>query len=366
MRGADAVAAAVQLVYTGRMVSPRSTSSMGRVLAAAGLAASSIALVACGSEGGNGTGGAATTSTSSTTTTTSTTAAGGGDGGTGGRQADPPITIDMQGRTYDLAVPSTYDAANPAPLLIEIHGFAEGSTTIPPWDGEESLNNFVPEADARGMFVALVHGNVDAVTGRYFWNATNACCDFGKTGVNDVGYIVAVVEDVVAKYNIDPKRIFVFGHSNGGFMANRLACDQASRFAGVVSLAGATYLDQTKCAASAPIAYLQVHGDADMVIPYAGGSPLNLTTLPAAPGAVETTQDWAKKNNCDPKADTSSPQFDIVADLDGAETTALKYNGCEANGHTELWTMHLGPHSPHFNESWAPMVLDFLMAHPKP
>src|SRR5256885_7702700 len=56
-------------------------------------------------------------------------------------------------------------------------------------------------------------------------------------------------------------RIYVFGHSNGGFMANRLGCDQADKLAAVVSLAGETYANQTKCAASAPVAYLQVQGE---------------------------------------------------------------------------------------------------------
>lgn len=323
------------------------------------LAAACALLVACGSAGGNeGSGGS--------TTTSDTTSAAGGAGGKPGRPPDPPITVDMQGRTYDLKVPSGYDANKPAPLLIEMHGFADSTKTMTPWDDEENANRFVPEADKRGMFVALVHGTIEQFTGRFYWNATNACCDFGKSNINDVGYIAAVIEDVASKYNIDPKRIFAFGHSNGGFMANRLACDMASKFAGVVSLAGATYKDQSKCAASAPIAFLQVHGDADGTIAYDGGSPLGLTTLPAAPGALETTEDWAKKNNCDLKPDTSSPPFDIVADLDGDETNALKYGGCEANGHTELWTIHNGVHSPKFNASWAPKVLDFLMSHPKP
>lgn len=328
-------------------------------LASALVAAACASLAACGSSGGNEGGGGSTATTSATTTVS-------GAGGEAGRPPDPPVTVDLQGRAYDLEVPSGYSADKAAPLLIEMHGFADSSKTMAPWDDEEALNRFVPEADKRGMFVALVHGTIEQFTGRFYWNATNACCDFGKSNINDVGYIAAVVADVAAKYNIDPKRVFAFGHSNGGFMANRLACDLASTFAGVVSLAGGTYKDQKKCAASAPIAFLQVHGTADTTIAYDGGSPLGLTTLPAAPGALETTEDWAKKNHCDLKPDTSSPPFDIVADLDGDETNALKYEGCEANGHTELWTIQNGVHTPKFNPSWAPKVLDFLMAHPKP
>ena len=54
-----------------------------------------------------------------------------------------------------------------------------------------------------------------------------------------------------------------------------------------------------------------------------------------------------------------------MTNLDGAETKKSVYKGCEANGDTELWTIEGGPHSPAFNATWAPTVIDFLMAHPK-
>ncbi|APR86777.1 Hypothetical protein A7982_12126 [Minicystis rosea] len=328
------------------------------------IVATASLLAACGSGNGGNTGGAGGQSTSSTTS------AGGSTGGTGGenvgRPPDAMVTVDLQGRAYDLKLPSGYDASKPAPLLLELHGFTDHGSTQAPWDDEENANQFAPEADKRGVILALPHSTVDPILDRYFWNATDSCCDLDKLGTNDIGYLMAVIEDIKAKYAVDEKRIFAFGHSNGGFMVNRMACDQASKIAGIVSLAGATYKDQTKCAASAPVAFLQVHGDADQTVLYAGGPPINIAGLPVAPGALETTQDWAAKNKCSAKADTSAAPFDIVTDLEGDETKALEYEGCEGNGAAELWTIHLGPHSPKFNASWAPKVLDFLLAHPKP
>jgi polyhydroxybutyrate depolymerase len=320
-----------------------------------------LLVAACsGGNGGDTTGSGGSGAGPTTTATGTGTGAGGG-----GRGTDPPIDVDLQGRLYDLKVPSGYDASKPAPLLIMIHGFSSAANPAP-WTDMDDYMKISPEADQRGVIVALVHATIDTLLGRYFWNGTDSCCDFEKTGVNDVGYVMAVVKEVSTKYNVDPKRLFVLGHSNGGFMTHRLACDQADKFAAVVSLAGEVYKDETRCAASAPIAVLQVQGDADMTVPYAGGSPAGVAVLPPAPGAIETTQTWAAKNNCDVAADTKQPPFDLVSDLDGPETTKLVYKNCEANGATELWTIHLGPHSPNFNASWAPAVLDFLMAHPKP
>jgi polyhydroxybutyrate depolymerase len=234
-----------------------------------------------------------------------------------------------------------------------------------PWTDMDTYMKVSPETQKRGILLALGHGNLNSVS-FYYWNATNACCDLDHSDPDDVGYIMGIIADVQKTYAVDPKRIYAFGHSNGGFMVNRLACDQADKFAAIVSLAGETYLDQSKCAASAPIAYLQVQGDADMTVPYAGGHPENVNVLPLAPGAIETTQDWAAKNRCDPHADTSEPQITLMTTSTGPDTTKLVYNKCQANGWAELWTIHLGPHSPPFTPSWAPDILDWMTAHPRP
>lgn len=338
-------------------------------------AASCAALLgACTGADPGGQGG--TTSSSASTDSGTSTAAGGTGGattsstssssaGVGGRPSDPPVDVTLGGRAYDLKVPPGADPEVPAPLLIELHGFADASAAAP-WDDEEARNQLVPEAQKRGVMVALAHGTVDAKLGRYLWNATDGCCDVNHLGTNDVGYVAAIVEDVKKQRAVDPKRVFLFGHNAGGVMANRLACDLADVFAGAVSVAGPGYLEPSMCAASAPIAYLHIHGDADMTILYNGGAIDGITGLSPIPSALVTTQHWAQKNRCALKADTGTPPFGITADLGGNETTALLYDGCEANGRTELWTMHLGPDAPTWNASFAPKVLDFLMNHPKP
>jgi polyhydroxybutyrate depolymerase len=287
-----------------------------------------------------------------------------GTGGEGaGRPEDPPITKDLQGRTYDLKVPKDLDASKPAPLLVMLHGFTSSKTA--PQDMDTYMH-MSPAANARGMIVALPLGTHDGVIDKYEWNATDACCGFDTPDANDIGYLTAMIDEIASKYKVDEKRIFVLGHSNGGFMAHRLACDQADKIAAVVSLAGGTFKNPNKCAASAPISVLQVHGDADGTIAYDGGPPLGVSQLPPAPGAVETMADWAVKNRCGKTPDASAPAIDLVTDLAGAETTKSIYSGCEAGVATELWTIHGGPHSPAFSDAWAPAVLDFLMAHPKP
>tara|TARA_B100000029_G_scaffold43608_1_gene40392 strand:- start:172 stop:1062 length:891 start_codon:yes stop_codon:yes gene_type:complete len=106
--------------------------------------------------------------------------------------------------------------------------------------------------------------------GNQYWNATDACCDFYQSGVDDVAYLSGVIEEAIEAFNIDTKRVFLVGHSNGGYMAHRLACERSDLIAGIVSLAGSTWYDEAKCGNPDPVAVLQVHGTWDTTIRYWG------------------------------------------------------------------------------------------------
>src|SRR5262249_57996546 len=87
----------------------------------------------------------------------------------------------------------------------------------------ESYLKLTPLSDARGFLYAYPDGTVDAL-GLRFWNATDACCDTGNTMVDDSGYLSGLIVQIEARYTVDPKRVFVVGHSNGGVIGDRLAC----------------------------------------------------------------------------------------------------------------------------------------------
>ena len=68
-----------------------------------------------------------------------------------------------------------------------------------------------------------------------------ACCDKYDAKPDDVGYLTGLIDEIIAAgWPVDPKRIYLFGHSNGGYMAHRMACDRADRIAAIICLAGST------------------------------------------------------------------------------------------------------------------------------
>jgi polyhydroxybutyrate depolymerase len=260
-------------------------------------------------------------------------------------------------RPYAVHVPTGYDAGRPTPLVVLLHGYS--------WSGafQDGYFKLSDEADAKGFLLALPDGTVDG-TGKRFWNADDACCDFLATGVDDVAYLSAILDDMEARYNVDRKRVFLVGHSNGAFMAHRAACDLAPRIAAIAALAGVVWKDPSKCNPSEPVAILHVHGDLDSTVLYAGGSFFQGT--PAYPGAVATTQTWATKNGCATPSVPSQQGYDLDSLLAGNETRVDVYPGCKG-GAVELWTIQGGIHVPNLRTpAWGDALWGFLSAHPKP
>lgn len=268
---------------------------------------------------------------------------------------DPRAGTTVAERPYAVKTPSGYDGSAPLPLLLSLHGYG-GTAAF-----QETYFKLDALVEAKGFLLAMPEGLQDQLGYRY-WNATDACCDWFTSGVDDVAYLKAVIADMKRRYDVDPKRVFVVGHSNGGFMAHRLACEDAAEVAAVVSLAGEVYRDTWRCQPSEPVAVLQVQGDADEIVPYGGGVILQFH--PSAPGAQTTVATWAAKNGCDAALAPTGTQLDLDAQLDGAETTIARH-AC-AKGAAELWTIAGGKHIPSFTDAWGPSFWDFLAAHPKP
>lgn len=254
-------------------------------------------------------------------------------------------------RPYQYKVPSRYDRTKPTPLVVLLHGFSASGSL------QELYFNLSALAESRTFLYAYPDGKQDPVGLRY-WNAMEWCCDFFKSGVDDVAYLNAVIDDMSSKFNVDPKRIFIVGHSNGGFMAHRLACELSDKIAGIVSLAGAQWNDPMRCTPKQPVAIAQIHGNLDVVISYIGS--LNY------PSARETVSIWANRNRCTGTLTYSGTNLDLDTLLLGAETQVARYSGCPAQGPVELWTIQGGSHLPALSSYFTASVYDFLMAHPKP
>ncbi|HVV87777.1 MAG TPA: PHB depolymerase family esterase [Kofleriaceae bacterium] len=282
-------------------------------------------------------------------------ACGGGDDGAAsvdaGLDGNGRPTVFGGDRPTTLQVPVTFDASKKYPLLLILHGYGVNGYIQQLYFGLSDV------ADTGDMLVLAPDGTKDT-QGSQFWNADPACCDFGHTGVDDVGYLGKLIDDVSAAWPVDPARIMVVGHSNGAFMAYRMACDRADVIGAIAGLAGHAASAGVACAPARPVSVLHLHGTADEEVPYTTGDFGGVTS----PGAVDSVAAWATLNGC-----TGTPadagRKDLDSSLPGLETTVSVTGGCPATGAAELWTIVGATHIPQFTPEFKTDLIDWLTAH---
>jgi polyhydroxybutyrate depolymerase len=241
-------------------------------------------------------------------------------------------------------------AGDAAPLVVLLHGYGASGPMI---DGYLGITE---QAASRGLYVLLPNGTTDG-SGKQFWDATAACCNFTGTPVDDVAYLGGLIDEALAERPIDPDRIYVMGHSNGGFMSYRLACDLADKVTAIAVLAGADAPAAEDCTPSRPVSVLHLHGTADPLITYDGGQ-----ITAAFPGALESVTRWAERDGCDATAVNAAP-LDLDGSIDGAETAVSTYQGCAEGTAVQLDSIEGGRHSPALiHERVGTDVLDWLLA----
>ncbi|MDP3276673.1 MAG: PHB depolymerase family esterase [Deltaproteobacteria bacterium] len=255
-------------------------------------------------------------------------------------------------RPYRVRAPEGVDRTMPLPLVLLLHGYGASGAL------QDSYFGMSDQVTARRFLLAMPDGTMDAMSNR-FWNASDACCNFGRSAVDDVAYLRAVIDDMGTRYAVDPARIFVVGHSNGGFMGLRLACEMSDRIAGVVSLAGAGFSVASRCTPARAVNILQVHGTADATVLYPGG----LFGTARYPGAEQTVGDWAARNGCGMTRVSSGADLDLDTGLPGADTTRTAHEMCRPGGAAELWRINNGGHIPALPPTWSTQVIDWLYAH---
>ena len=209
-----------------------------------------------------------------------------------------PLSAGGLDRRYVLYRPPA--GAPGLPLVVFLHG--TGGTAA--WaDDEAGWSAF---AAREGFVLALPEGvppdpakPAKFLTNPPRWNdGSSRPGDRLHTDADDVGFLTAVVADLLIRTGADPQRVYLSGFSNGAGMAFRFAAERADLVAAVAPVAGHCWA-RTKPARPVPTLYLV--GTADPLIPLRGGevrTPWS-GTLTRRPAVEETLQRWAVANGCD-------------------------------------------------------------------
>jgi len=260
--------------------------------------------------------------------------------------------INKRGKSI-VYLPEDYSPQKKYPLVVSLHGFG-GSASI-----QNTLFDLRPFT-TKMQFILIIPDGLKGAGGLRFWNATDFCCNYSNQEVDDVEYISDVIEGMSDEYSVDPKRIHLFGHSNGGFMSYRMACDRPEKIASLVSFAGVNWNDFSKCKGKAPIPVLHIHGTKDFLIKYRGTGKF--------PGAVKTVNQWASHNNCREDKTTTSTFNDLKPlnmKVPYLTTTEKVWTDCDKGATVKFWSVKDGDHVMTFNKEYLARLLKYLLKFKK-
>ncbi len=270
------------------------------------------------------------------------------DGGIAGSNIYPPKEIPEtlgESRPANVLVPLDYTPEKLWPLVISLHGY--GMTP----ESMDATFKLSAQVTAKGVVLVTPQGT-ENIQGDPFWNSAD-CCNLYGAEVDDMGYLMSLIDEAEETLSIDPEQIYLFGLSNGAFMAYELACTYPDRFAGIVAVAGMAPKKDDNCIEGGGVGVLHVHGTLDALVPYPGSFKYQ--------SVAESNDEWIARNGCNPDSPLIEEEINYDYMVPGNETTKLTWQDCESGKEVALWKMFNSAHVPYFHPDFTPACLDWIL-----
>jgi polyhydroxybutyrate depolymerase len=240
------------------------------------------------------------------------------------------LTHDGRTRTY---LVHDFARETPAPVVVVLHGGGGNAANAVRMTGMNRV------AARDGVIAVYPNGTAGRDRGRLLtWNAGHCCAAAMTNRVDDVGFVAAMIDALVATGRADRTRVYVTGMSNGGMMAHRLGRELPGRIAAIAPVVGAVFGDEPP--PLAPMPAFVVVGATDTVVPPGGGS-LQLRAFlgrrsaadhDVAPAMAQATY-WAAHNGCGPPVTTETPRVTTASFTRCTSGAPVVFHRVAGNGH---------------------------------
>ena len=229
-------------------------------------------------------------------------------------------------RRYHVHLPFNYDVFSSFPLLIALHGRLGTGKKMIKQTGFNSI------ADREGFIVVYPEGF------KRGWADGRGITHADKRGVDDVAFIDKLIMVLKENFSIDHGRIYIAGHSNGGFMAQRLAIERSHKFAAVAVVAASlSEWLASRFTPSRPMPISFINGTVDSVTPYVGGRQSGGTRVLSV---EDTVKIWVRFNGC-----KEVPEVQDVHGLNnGPLVSVFTYGLCKNHSQVKLYKIKGGGH----------------------
>ncbi|HTQ38827.1 MAG TPA: PHB depolymerase family esterase [Pirellulales bacterium] len=279
------------------------------------------------------------------------------------------LTVDDRERSFQVYVPEKYNPQQPTPVVLVLHGAWTNGPITAIYSG---LNRTADQNN----FIAVYPNGTGMRDTALFWNSGGRDRQglLPRTPPNDVKFLGAVLDDLGAVLNVDGKRIYATGISNGGMMCYRLAAEMSDRIAAIAPISGTLCQDDVHL--TRPVPVLHFHGTLDKLVPY-DGSRSAAQELLHCKGVDDTMHIWAKLDGCPdtPRVETLPNKVDDGTSVkrytygpgkDGSEVVLIQITGGGHNwpGRPMLPAMEntLGKATQQISAN--DMIWDFFQQHP--
>ena len=243
------------------------------------------------------------------------------------------------------------------PLIVSLHGFGGNSA-------DHAL--YVPfhEQVLDEGFGLILPNGIRNEDGQRFWNPTDPGASSGKASQDDYTYLSHIIIEAQMLKDFGP--VYLFGYSNGGFMAYHMACKGLPGLRAVASLAGTSYVDDTDCESAVPVSVLHIHGTDDAVVLFdgvEGETGAEGRDGPGYAGAEDMFHRWGARAGCNVQSVAYGLGVDLDDDIEGPETLTYAFPvGCAEGITVELWAGQGSTHGPGYGDAFTDALLDWLLA----
>jgi polyhydroxybutyrate depolymerase len=286
----------------------------------------------------------------------------------GARTYRVPTDIQTGGftRDYLIHLPPGYDNRQKLPMVVVVHGaFDTGK-------GMQKFSGFSALAD-RKNFIVLYPNGIGILGYLQHWNAGHCCGKAQADQIDDIGFVAAAITSAGRRFNVDPKRIYMLGFSNGGMFTYRFAAEKGDLLAGAAALAASigsrTSEDETGWQIPVPpngVPFLIMHGTADTSVPYAGQASRRRGTPRFYESVADSAAFWRSANGCKAPGSTRQLRNGAVEQTKWSDCTSKKPVWLyKLNGWGHIWpgpyfTAELKPDDPFRNFDAAEIIWNFF------
>ena len=242
------------------------------------------------------------------------------------------LDIGKEKRTYLVHLPPSYDPNKPMPVVLAYHGGATSARIMVTFSG---LNG---KSDEAGFMVVYPNGT-GLLENALTFNAGNCCGYAMRNDIDDIGFTRALLDDLSKVANIDSKRIYATGISNGGMMCYLLASELSDRIAAIAPVGGP--MGTEKCHPREPVSIIHFHGEDDQFAPFKGGHGTGVSGTDFY--SVEySILSWVKANGC-----PETPEITQLPDKvdDGTAVTRKRYGPGKEGSEVILYAIKGGGHT---------------------